>query len=429
MKLIIKNGTIVNPAANQHEIGDVVIEDGKILAVGGSAEDAAAEVYDAKGCFVLPGLIDMHVHLREPGQEAKEDMHSGTQAAAAGGVTRVATMPNTKPVIDNAVVVRALQKRAEEAGVVKVSIIGSLSVGLEGKQLSEMGDMAAAGVAAFSDDGRYVENANFMRRAMEYANMFGRIVIDHAEDTSMCSAGHMNEGKVSHSMGVTGRPAAAEDLAVARDIILSRLTGCPMHIAHVSSKNALRYIREAKAEGLPVTTEVTAQHLCFTDEYLKDYNTAFKMAPPFRTEEDRQALIEGVMDGTIDAIITDHAPHTNEEKDAPFCSAPNGIAGLETSLSAVMTELYHKGKITIDRIAELMSVNPAKLLHVEGGILKEGAAADVTVIDPEKEWTVHGKDLYTKSLFTPFEGMTLKGRAVLTVVDGEIVMKEGKVLK
>ncbi len=429
MKLVIKNGTIINPAKHQHEKGDVVIENGKILSAGGTAEVEGAEVYDAAGCFVMPGLIDMHVHLREPGQEAKEDIHTGTQAAAAGGITRVATMANTKPVIDTAAVLRTVQERVEEVGVVKVSIIGAISKGLEGKKLSEMGDMAAAGAAAFSDDGHYVESANFMRRAMEYAHMFGKMVIDHAEDTTMCGGGFMNEGPVSYRIGVTGRPAAGEDLAVARDIILAKLTGCHLHVAHVSSKGALDLIRRAKAEGLPVTTEVTAQHLFFTDEELKHYDTAFKMAPPIRTEEDRQALIEGVVDGTIDAVITDHAPHTNEEKDVPFCCAPNGIAGLETSLAAVLTELYHKGRITPETIVKVMSIAPARLLGVEGGVLEAGKPADVTVVDPNKEWTVHGKDLYTKALFTPFEGVTLKGKAVLTVVDGEVVMKEGKVLK
>lgn len=429
MKLVIKNGTIINPARHQHEKGDVVIENGKILSAGGTADTAGAQVYDAAGCFVMPGLIDMHVHLREPGQEAKEDIHTGTQAAAAGGITRVATMANTKPVIDTAAVLRTVQERVEEVGVVKVSIIGAISKGLEGKKLSEMGDMAAAGAAAFSDDGHYVESANFMRRAMEYAHMFGKMVIDHAEDTTMCGGGFMNEGPVSYRIGVTGRPAAGEDLAVARDIILAKLTGCHLHVAHVSSKGALDLIRRAKAEGLPVTTEVTAQHLFFTDEELKHYDTAFKMAPPIRTEEDRQALIEGVVDGTIDAVITDHAPHTNEEKDVPFCCAPNGIAGLETSLAAVLTELYHKGRITPETIVKVMSIAPARLLGVEGGVLEAGKPADVTVVDPNKEWTVHGKDLYTKALFTPFEGVTLKGKAVLTVVDGEVVMKEGKVLK
>ena len=429
MKLVIKNGIIVNPARKQHEKGDIVIENGKILSIGGTADTEGAEVYDANGLFVAPGLIDMHVHLREPGQEAKEDIHTGTQAAAAGGITRVATMANTKPVIDNAAVYRDVLRRVDECGVVKVSVIGALSKNLEGKQLSEMGDMAAEGAAAFSDDGHYVESANFMRRAMEYADMLHKMVIDHAEDATMCSGGFMNEGKVSYAMGVTGRPAAGEDIAVARDLLLSEMTGCHIHIAHVSSAKAVELIREAKAKHVNCTTEVTSQHLYFTDEWLKNYESSFKMAPPIRTEDDRKALIEGLKDGTIDAIITDHAPHCNEEKDVPFNCAPNGIAGLETSLASALTVLCHNKGFTIDRLIELMSVNPARLLGVEGGVLEEGAAADIVVIDPDKEWTVHGNELYTKSLFTPYEGLTLKGRAVLTVVDGEIVMKEGKVLK
>ncbi len=428
MKTIIKNGTIVNPLGVSGT-GDVAFEDGKIVSVGGHVSAEGAEVIDATGLFVMPGLIDMHVHLREPGQEAKEDIHTGTQAAAAGGITRVATMANTKPVIDNAATFRDVLKRIDEEAVVKVSVIGSVSENLEGKRLSEMGDMALCGAVAFSDDGHYVENANFMRRAMEYASQLGKPIIDHAEDMTMCADGYMNEGSVSYKLGVTGRPAAGEDLAVARDIILSRLTGCRLHVAHVSSAAALSLIRQAKAEGLPVTTEVTAQHLFFTDADIHDFDTAFKMAPPLRTEKDREALIEGVIDGTIDAIMTDHAPHADEEKDVPFCCAPNGIAGLETSLSAVMTELYHKRGVSMDTICKAMSANPAKLLGVEGGVLKEGAPADITVVDPDAEWTVRGADLYTKALFTPFEGVTLKGRAVLTVVDGDIVMKEGKVTK
>lgn len=429
--LLIKNGTIVNPAKHQHEVTNILVEDGKIKEIGQNVSAAGKEVeeIDAKGLFVTPGLIDMHVHLREPGQEAKEDIYTGTQAAAAGGVTRVATMANTKPVIDNAAVLRDVKHRIAETGVVKVSVIGSISKDLEGKQLSEMGDMAADGAVAFSDDGHYVESANFMRRAMEYADQLGKMVIDHAEDMTMCGHGFMNEGKVSYAMGVTGRPATGENIAVARDLLLSELTGCHIHIAHVSSGKAVDLIREAKAKGVNCSTEVTAQHLYFTDEWLKHYEAAFKMAPPLRTDEDRKALIEGLKDGTIDAIMTDHAPHCNEEKDVPFNCAPNGIAGLETSLASTLTVLYHQEGFTIDKIIELMSVNPAKLLGIEGGVLTEGAPADITLIDPDKEWTVHGQDLYTKSLFTPYEGLTLKGKAVMTIVDGEIVMKEGKVLK
>lgn len=428
MRIVIKNGQIVTPGESETAEGDLVIENGTILSAGGTADTEDSEVVDARGKWVLPGLIDMHVHLREPGQEAKEDIRTGTQAAAAGGITRVATMANTVPVIDSAAVLRDVLRRAETEGAVKVSVIGAVSKNLEGRRLSEMGDMAEAGAVAYSDDGHYIESADFMRRAMEYADMLGKMIIDHAEDCTMCAAGHMNEGVMSYKMGVTGRPAAGEDIAVARDLILSELTGCHIHIAHVSSGRAVELIRRAKKKGLPVTTEVTAQHLFFTDSCLQNYDTRFKMAPPIRTEKDRAALIQGLLDGTIDAVVTDHAPHTNEEKDVPFCCAPNGMAGLETSLSAVMTALYHTGKMTPGQIAQVMSAAPASLLGVEGGRLQPGCPADVTIADPEKTWTVHGSELYTKSLFTPFEGVTLKGRAVMTIVNGRIVMREGKVL-
>lgn len=428
MKLIIKNGIIVNPVKNQHEKGDVVIENGKITSLGGVATDRDGDIFDAEGMFVTPGLIDMHVHLREPGQEAKEDISTGTRAAAAGGMTQVATMANTCPIIDKASILRDVLYRVKEDGVVKVHVIGAVSEKLEGKRLSEMGDMALAGAVAFSDDGHYVDNANFMRRAMEYAGQLGKMIIDHAEDITMCEQGFMNEGDISYALGVTGRPAVGENIAVARDLLLSEMTGCHIHIAHISSAKSVDMVREAKRNGISCTAEVTAQHLYFTDDYLKNYNSAFKMAPPLRTEEDRKALIEGLKDGTIDAIMTDHAPHANEEKDVPFTCAPNGIAGLETSLASTLTVLYHTGEMTMDRIVEVMSVNPAKLLGISGGVLEEGGIADVTVIDPNKEWVVHGKDLYTKAIFTPYENISLRGKAMLTVVDGQVVMREGRVL-
>lgn len=428
MKLIIKNGIIVNPVKNQHEKGDVVIENGEITSLGGVATDRDGDIFDAEGMFVTPGLIDMHVHLREPGQEAKEDISTGTRAAAAGGMTQVATMANTCPIIDKASILRDVLYRVKEDGVVKVHVIGAVSEKLEGKRLSEMGDMALAGAVAFSDDGHYVDNANFMRRAMEYAGQLGKMIIDHAEDITMCEQGFMNEGDISYALGVTGRPAVGENIAVARDLLLSEMTGCHIHIAHISSAKSVDMVREAKRNGISCTAEVTAQHLYFTDDYLKNYNSAFKMAPPLRTEEDRKALIEGLKDGTIDAIMTDHAPHANEEKDVPFTCAPNGIAGLETSLASTLTVLYHTGEMTMDRIVEVMSVNPAKLLGISGGVLEEGGIADVTVIDPNKEWVVHGKDLYTKAIFTPYENISLRGKAMLTVVDGQVVMREGRVL-
>ena len=427
--MIIKHGLVVDPASGLSEHMDILVKNGKIARIAPEISEDSEEILEAGGLVVGPGLIDTHVHFRDPGFTYKEDIHTGTQAAAAGGITHVVTMANTKPVIDNMAVLRAVQKRVEEDGVVKVSIIGSVSKGLEGEQLSEMGDLSAAGAVAFSDDGHYVENANFMRRAMEYAGQLGKMIIDHAEDMTMCSDGFMNEGIISYQMGVAGRPAVGEDIAVSRDLLLSQLTGCHIHIAHVSSAKAVELIRDAKKKGIDCSTEVTAQHLYFTDDYLKNYESAFKMAPPIRTEKDRQALINGLLDGTIDAIMTDHAPHADEEKDVPFNCAPNGIAGLETSLASTLTVLYHTGKMSIDRIVELMAVNPAKLLHISGGVLEEEGTADITVIDPDKEWVVRGNELYTKSLFTPYEGISLKGKAVLTIVDGEIVMKGGKVVK
>lgn len=429
MNLLIKGGTVVNPAKKQHEVADVLVKDGKIAAIGQNLSADGADVYDATGLVVAPGLIDMHTHLREPGQEAKEDFYSGTQAAAAGGFTRVATMANTTPVVDNAALVRGLRKQAELTGVVKVEFMGAVSKGLKGKELAEMGDMAEAGVVGFSDDGHYVESAAFMRRALEYSSMFNKPVINHAEEVTLTCEGHMHEGFVAYEMGVKGRPAVAEDMAVARDLLLAEMTGGHIHIAHVSSKDTVDQIRRAKAKGIKVTCEVTAQHLAFTDEYLREYNPAFKMAPPIRSEEHRQALLAGVKDGTIDAIITDHAPHAEEEKDQEFCCAPNGFSGLETSLAAVLTHTYKTGILTLDEIVSLMSTRPAQLLGVEGGVLEVGKAADITVFSTDEAWTVDRNRFYTKGKTSPFDGMTLTGRAKLTVVDGDVVMKEGVVTR
>ena len=321
-----------------------------------------------------------------------------------------------------------MQKQAELTGVVKVEFIGAVSKGLEGKELAEMGDMAEAGVVAFSDDGHYVENAAFMRRALEYSSMFNKMVIDHAEDITLTKNGHMHEGIVSYELGVIGRPAVAEDLAVARDILLSEMTGGHIHIAHVSSKNTVDMVRRAKAKGLNVTCEVTSQHLSFTDEYLREYNPAFKMAPPIRSEDHRQALLEGLKDGTIDAIITDHAPHAYEEKDHEFCCAPNGFSGLETSLAAVITNAYGLDKLSIDQVVYYMSTRPAELMHLDAGVIEVGKPADITVFSTTEKWTVDRNKFYTKGKVSPFDGMTVTGKAKLTVVDGKIVMKEGVVL-
>ena len=339
------------------------------------------------------------------------------------------TMANTKPVVDNAALLRGLQKQAELTGVVKVGFIGAVSKNLEGKELAEMGDMAEAGAVAFSDDGHYVESAAFMRRALEYSSMFNRMVIDHAEDTTLSCHGHMHEGITSYEMGVMGRPAVAEDIAVARDIMLAEMTGGHIHIAHVSSKNTVDLVRAAKERGIKVTCEVTSQHLALHDGYLKTYDPAFKMAPPLRSEEHCKALLEGVKEGVIDAIVTDHAPHAYEEKDQEFCCAPNGFSGLETSLAAVLTHGYHTGVLTLDDIVMAMSTKPAALMRMDTGVLEVGKTADITVFDPHEEWVVDREKFYTKGKVSPFDGMTLKGRAKLTVVDGEIVMRDGEVLR
>lgn len=429
MTLLVKGGRVVNPAVNQDEICDILVENGKIKAIGKNLPADGAEVYDASGLVVAPGFIDMHVHLRQPGQSAKETVITGTQAAAAGGITRVATMPNTNPVIDKAILVEGMKYKAEHEGVVKVEVIGAISKGLEGKELSAMGGMTKAGVVAFSDDGRFVEDSDFMRKAMEYASMFHKIIIDHCEETSLVAGGQMHEGVVSAELGLKGRPAAAEDIAVARDIILSEITDTPVHIAHISTKHAVDMVRRAKARGLKITAEATPQHMILTDEALRTYDPRFKVNPPLRSEEHRSAVVEGLKDGTIDAIVTDHAPHTWDEKDQEFSLAPSGFVGLETSVGAVLTHLYHTGAVDLMTIIRAMSTAPARLLGVDAGVIAEGKDADLTIIDLDKEWTVDASSFYSKGKSSPFDEMIFTGKAVATVVDGEFVMKDGVVLK
>ena len=412
MSLLIKNGTVVNPAKKQNEVADVLVKDGKIAAIGQNLSAEGAEVYDATGLIVAPGLIDIHTHLREPGQEAKEDFHSGTQAAAAGGFTRVVTMANTNPVVDNAALVRGLQKQAELTGVVKVEFIGAVSKGLEGKELAEMGDMAEAGVAAFSDDGHYVENAAFMRRALEYSSMFNKMVIDHAEDITLTKNGHMHEGIVSYELGVIGRPAVAEDLAVARDILLSEMTGGHIHIAHVSSKNTVDMVRRAKAKGLNVTCEVTPHHIGLTSDI-----SNYRVNPPIREKEDVNAIIKGIKDGTVDCIGTDHAPHTEEDKKN---GAP-GMVGLETAFSICYTELVKNNGISINKLSELMSKNPANILKMNKGIISVGKDGDLVLVDLNKEITIDKEAFASKGKNTPFQGRKYFGEIVKTIKGGKVI--------
>lgn len=429
MTLLVKGGRVINPAMQQDEICDILIENGKIKEVGANlAADSAEEVFDATGLVVAPGFIDMHVHLRQPGQSGKETIETGTKAAAAGGITRVATMPNTKPVIDSAIVVDGLKYKIEHEAKVKVEIIGAISKGQQGQELSAIGAMAKEGVVAFSDDGHYVENSDFMRKAMEYASMFHKIIIDHCEDDNLIEGGNMHEGVVSNELGMKGRPAVAEDIAVARDIFLAEATGTPVHIAHISTKNAVDLVRQAKKRGVKVTAEVTPQHLIFTDEALRTFETRYKMNPPIRSDIHRDACVEGLVDGTIDAVVTDHAPHEWEEKDQEFNLAPSGFVGLETSVGAMLTHLYHTGIIDLMSLVNVMSTAQAKILGLDAGVIAPGKDADLTILDLDKEWTVDSSKFYSKGKSTPFDEMIFKGKAAAAIVNGKFVMKNGEVL-
>ena len=425
MKLLLKSGRVVNPATNFNDMVDILIEDEKIVKIGADLQSDDAEIFDATGLIIAPGLIDMHVHLREPGQEAKEDIGSGTRAAAAGGITTVACMPNTSPVIDNSVLVQGIAQRAQQDGVVKVKVVGALSKGQEGKELAEIGDMLEAGAVAITDDGHFVDSAKLLMNGLDYIARYDLPIISHAEDNTLTEDGVMHEGAVSAMLGMKGRPAVAEDIAVSRDILLAEYTNARIHIAHISSKGAVELVRQAKKRGVKVTAEVTPHHLTLTDEEIKNFNVAAKVCPPLRSQDHVQAMIEGLKDGTIDAIVTDHSPHAFEEKDREFKFAPNGFTGMETSLGVILTNLYHTGIMTIDEIIEKMSVAPAKILKLDAGNIEIGKIADLTVIDPEKTWKVDSNKFYSRGKFTPYDGVELKGKAVATIVNGKIVMENG----
>ena len=428
MRLVIKNGRVINPATKFDAIADVLIEDGKIKEIGANLDAGDASVYDAAGKIVTPGLIDLHVHFREPGQEAKEDFESGSKAAAAGDFTTVCTMPNTKPVIDSAALVRSLEKRAEDVACVHVKIIGAVTKNQEGKELAELGDMIQAGAVAFSDDGHFDPTAKVLLNAYDYLHTFDKVIINHDEESSLVEEGVMNESHRSAMLGLKGRPTVAEDIAVARDVLLAEYAGARVHVAHISSARAVDIVRQAKKRGVRVTAEATPQHMTMTDECVNLFDTSTKINPPLRSQADCEAILAGLKDGTIDAIVTDHSPHAQEEKDREYVYAPSGFPGLETSLGIMLTDLYHKDKLDLPLIISKMTWEPAKVLGLDGGTLAAGAKADVTVIDPELDWTVDAAKFYTKGSHSPFIGRTLKGKAILTVVDGEIVMKDGKVL-
>ncbi|MBQ9003176.1 MAG: dihydroorotase [Eggerthellaceae bacterium] len=429
MALLLKNAHAVDPQVRLNGIVDILIDDGMICEVGeGLAADGAQE-RDLEGKYVLPGLVDMHVHLRDPGQEYKEDIESGTRAAAHGGFTDVCCMPNTNPVIDTGAVVEYVRSKAERVGKCRVHVAGACTAGEKGEALSEMGDMVAHGAVMFTDDGRGVQDAGMMRRVMDYAVQFGCAVSSHCQDESLIGKGQINEGAVSTRLGLPGWPAAGEEIQIARDIEISKLTGCHIHVQHLSSAHGLDLVRRGKADGAKVTCEVTPHHMFLTEESIGDeYDTNMKVNPPLRTAADAEAVIAGVVDGTVDCIVTDHAPHAAHEKAREFELAPFGMTGIETSVGLVVGNLVNTGKITWERMVELMSVNPRRILRIEEVAIKPGCRADLTVIDPELTWTVTEDEFESKASNSGFVGWELTGRATDVYLAGEETMRDGKVL-
>ena len=425
-RILIKGGRVIDPESGVDRVTDVLIEKGKVAAIGkgrGQRDKTNIKVIDASGKIVTPGLIDMHVHLREPGHEYKETVASGCLAAAHGGFTTVCCMPNTDPVNDNQSVTDYILKKAKMADTVHVRPVGAISRGLQGKALADFGELKAAGVVAVSDDGNPVMNAQLMRRALEYAKGFALLVIAHCEDRNLTANGVMNEGATATRLGLPGIPNAGETVMVARDIALCELTSTPLHIAHVSTERSVQLIRDAKARGLPVTAETAPHYFSLTEEAVMGYDTNAKVHPPLRTARDREAIVQALVDGTIDVIASDHAPHTTIEKDVEFQQAANGLIGLETSLPLSL-RLVHEGVMDLHDLVRRMSINPARILNLAYIGLKPGNPADLTIIDPERPFTVDAATFRSKSRNTPFNGWELKGKAFLTMVAGKVVFKE-----
>jgi dihydroorotase len=433
MKILIQNGRLIDPSQNIDAALDLLIEDGKVAQIGENLSNQGAEIFDATGLVVAPGLIDLHVHLRTPGQEYKEDTTTGTAAAAAGGITTVCVMPNTAPTIDNRSVVEDVLARAKNEGNgVRILPVASVSIAAKNEQLSEFDDLKSAGAVAVSDDAFPLQDSDFMRRVFQYARTVGLTVMLHCEDISLTGGGHagvgkgggvMNEGTVSNELGLRGMPRVSEDIAVFKACALAKETGASIHILHNTTKGAVDIIRRAKAEGVKVTAEVCPHHFSLTDEAVRGYNTDAKMNPPLRTQEDVDALIEGLQDGTIDAITTDHAPHAAHEKEREFDHAPFGIVGLETSLPVSLAYLVETGKLTLPALVEKMTSAPANILGLESGTLKEGKAADIVIFDPKVRWTLDRRDLKSKSKNTPYDGHEMVGQIKATLVDGQFIYR------
>jgi|AMWB02.1.fsa_nt_gi dihydroorotase len=423
MNLLIKNGHVIDPSQGLDEKLDILVAEGRIKEIGKKlTAPKGAEVIDAKGLLVTPGLIDMHVHLRDPGLEYKEDIATGTRAAAAGGFTSVACMPNTKPVNDNKAVTSYIIAKAQAEGLVNVLPVGAITQGLKGENLAEMGDLKEAGCVAVSDDGKPVSNPELMRRALEYAKGMEITLISHSEDLGLAAEGQMNDGFTATELGLKGIPWVAEDAATARDVFLAEFTGSPIHIAHVSTKGAVHIIREAKARGVKVTCETAPHYFTLTEDAVRGYETNAKMNPPLRTPEDVKAVRQGLADGAIDAVATDHAPHHLDEKDVEYTLASNGIIGLETSLPLSLGLVAEK-ILSMQQLVEKMSFNPARILGIDRGTLAQGTVADITLIDPDADWVVDADKLESKSKNSPFLGKKMKGRAAYTIVGGKVIYK------
>ena len=422
--LHIKNGRVIDPANQRDETADVFVVDGRISKTPPSGK---CETLDASGLVVAPGLIDIHVHLREPGQSHKETISTGTRAAAAGGFTSVVAMPNTSPAADSSATIAWIRERAKANACVNVFCTGAITKGLKGEELAPFGALAAAGVVALTDDGHCVQNHEVMRRAVEYARMFNLPVMDHCQDYSLVGDGVMHEGEWCLRLGLPGWPRMGEEMIVARNIMLAELCQLPIHCQHISSGGSVRLLREARKRGIPVSGEVCPHHIALTDASLKGFDTNFKMNPPLRAQEDVEAIIEGVADGTLNILCSDHAPHASYEKEVEFDRAPFGITGLETEFAAFCDILVHKRKvISLERLIELYTLEPAKLLRLDRGTLSEGAPGDVTLIDPDLQWTFDKNDSLSLSRNTPFDKCTWKGRAVATIVAGKIVWQAGQ---
>jgi dihydroorotase len=421
----IQNGRIIDPAQNLDQVGDLWIQGEHILRIGGPPTERADRIIDARGMIVCPGLIDMHVHLREPGREEDETIDTGTAAAIAGGVTSVACMPNTEPALDSQAAAEFVYLQAERAGNANVFPVGAITKGRAGKELAEIGGLVEGGAVAFTDDGSPVMSADIMRRALEYCRMFDRAVLSHCEDLDLTRGGVMHEGFESMRLGLSGMPAAAEEVMVHRDIALAELTGGRLHILHVTTAGSVDLIRRARKRGVQVSGEACPHHFTLTDECLKTFDSNYKMAPPLRTRDDIQAVIEGLRDGTLEVIATDHAPHAPEKKMRELDQAPNGIIGLETLLPICVMSLIEPDHLSWPQLIEKLTLNPARVLGIDRGTLKPGADADVTIIDPRAEWTIDVRAFKSKSRNCPFAGWKVRGRAHAVIASGEVKLARG----